>query len=294
MHIPESMMHGRVCPVTATLSATFLAATAYAACKVKDKPAPARFASVSAFIFAAQMLNFPVAHGTSGHFLGGVFAAALLGIPHGIIAVSLVVSAQALLFADGGLSVLGANILNMALVGAGMGGLLRHYFAKRGAGSATATAAAAWLCVMLAALFCSAELALSGAARFAQTAGAMLFAHALTGAVEAAITVAAVKAFAGNRMVSKTSCAPAAAATAALLMLAPFASQLPDGLESAARQYGFLKEAQPLFASPLANYSFPAMSNPQIAAAMAGAAGAAAVFAASYMAARLIAGKQAA
>jgi cobalt/nickel transport system permease protein len=207
---------------------------------------------------------------------------------------ALVLSAQALMFADGGLTVLGANILNMALVGAGVGGLLRHCFAERGASDYSATASAAWLSVILAAVFCSAELAVSGATRFAQTAASMLFAHALTGIAEAAITVAAVKLFAGNRTVSKTSYAPVAAGTAALLMLAPFASRLPDGLESVAQQYGFLKESQPLFASPLANYSFAAIANPQIAVVAAGAIGAAAVFATAYLAAKLIAGKQSA
>ena len=73
---------------------------------------------VAAFVFAAQMLNFPVASGTSGHLLGGVLAAVLVGPYAGALAVTVVLVVQALLFADGGLSALGLNVVNMALVGA--------------------------------------------------------------------------------------------------------------------------------------------------------------------------------
>ena len=73
---------------------------------------------VAAFVFAVQMLNFPVANGTSGHLLGGVLAAVLVGPYAGALAVTVVLVVQALLFADGGLSALGLNVVNMALVGA--------------------------------------------------------------------------------------------------------------------------------------------------------------------------------
>ena len=69
MHIPEQMMNGAICPVTAGIAVTGLAAAGYAAFKTKKKPSLSFFASVAAFIFAAQMLNFPIGGGTSGHYL---------------------------------------------------------------------------------------------------------------------------------------------------------------------------------------------------------------------------------
>ena len=79
---------------------------------------------VAAFVFAVQMLNFPVANGTSGHLLGAVLAAVLVGPAAGALAVTVVLVVQALLFADGGLSALGLNVVNMALIGA-FGGYAR-------------------------------------------------------------------------------------------------------------------------------------------------------------------------
>ncbi len=125
MHIPQNLLDGRICPVPAAVSGLCLAGAAFAAYRSAEKPDALRFAAVSAFIFAAQMMNFPISGGTSGHLLGGVLASALLGVPFGVLALALVVALQAVVFADGGLNVLGANILNMAVIGTGLGGLLR-------------------------------------------------------------------------------------------------------------------------------------------------------------------------
>ena len=154
MHIPTSMMNGAVCPVTAAVSVGGIAVAAAMAWKAEHKPAPARFAAVSAFIFAGQMVNFPVQFGTSGHLLGGVLAAALLGVPFGVLAIALVVTLQCLVFADGGLAVLGANLLNMAILGAGAGGWLWQRLAAEAAPQhrPLTLALAAWLSVLLAAL----------------------------------------------------------------------------------------------------------------------------------------------
>ena len=102
---------------------------------------------VAAFVFAAQMLNFPVANGTSGHLLGGVLAAVLVGPYAGALAVTVVLVVQALLFADGGLSALGLNVVNMALVGAfaGYGDLPRCPRAARALDGAVGDASAAGL-----------------------------------------------------------------------------------------------------------------------------------------------------
>jgi len=128
MHIPQNLLNGSICPITATLSVLCLTGAAWAAYRSGKKPDALRFAAVSAFIFAAQMMNFPISGGTSGHLLGGVLASALLGAPFGILALALVVAVQAVVFADGGLNVLGANVFNMAILGAGLGGLCASGF----------------------------------------------------------------------------------------------------------------------------------------------------------------------
>ena len=97
MHIPQNLLDGTLCPVTAVFSGLCLAGAALAAYRSAEKPHPLRFAAVSAFLFAAQMLNFPISSGTSGHLLGGVLASALLGVPFGVLALALVVTAGVLL-----------------------------------------------------------------------------------------------------------------------------------------------------------------------------------------------------
>ena len=163
MHIPDSMLQGAICPVTAVVSSFGIATAAYAARRTQTPPA--RFAGVTSLIFAGQMMNFPIMEGTSGHLLGGVLAASLLGTPLGVLSMALVVVIQSLLFSDGGITVLGANLFNMALVGAGVGGLLRAALAagwRSPAGVLLATAVAAWASIVLASFAVSVELAVAG------------------------------------------------------------------------------------------------------------------------------------
>ena len=155
-------MNGSVCPVTAAVAATGIAGAAWAAAKSEDKPDATKFASVSALVFAAQMMNFPINGGTSGHLLGGVLASALLGTPFGVLAIAMVLAVQCLLFSDGGLSVLGANVVNMSLIGAGLGGLIAGHLRGRSPLSLARLGFAAWISVVVAALACSIELALAG------------------------------------------------------------------------------------------------------------------------------------
>ena len=116
MHIPQNLLDGTLCSVTAVVSGLCLAGAALAAYRSAEKPHPLRFAAVSAFLFAAQMMNFPISGGTSGHLLGGVLASALLGVPFGVLALALVVAIQALVFADGGLTARRAPIGSPAAV----------------------------------------------------------------------------------------------------------------------------------------------------------------------------------
>jgi cobalt/nickel transport system permease protein len=160
---------------------------------------------VAAFVFAAQMLNFPVAGGTSGHLLGGLLAAVLVGPWLGALALSVVLGVQALLFADGGLSALGLNIVNMALVptllGYGLFWLCRRVLPRTRQGVLAATAAAAFASVLLAALAFTVEYALGGndAVSIGTVATAMVGVHVLIGLGEAAITTLTVGAVLATR-----------------------------------------------------------------------------------------------
>lgn len=156
---------------------------------------------MAAFIFAAQMFNFPVAGGTSGHLLGGVLAAILLGPWAGTLVMACVVAVQALLFQDGGLVVMGANIFNMGIVGTLGGYYVYRLLAGALGGEARAripaAAVAAWLAVEVGALAMSLQLIVSGTVPAQTTLPVMLGVHALIGIGEALITVGAL-AFIGS------------------------------------------------------------------------------------------------
>jgi len=149
---------------------------------------------VAALVFAAQMFNFPISQGTSGHLIGGVLAVVLLGPFAGTIAVASVVIIQALFFADGGLIVMGANVINMACVGA-LAGYYIYAGLKKTLPEWLSIGLAAWCSVMLAAAITSLEIGLSGTYALGTVMGAMLKTHAVIGVAEALITIALVNAF---------------------------------------------------------------------------------------------------
>ncbi len=281
MHIPQNLLDGSICPVTAAVSGLCLAGAAFAAYRSTEKPGALRFAAVSAFIFAAQMMNFPISGGTSGHLLGGVLASALLGVPFGVLALAFVVTIQAVVFADGGLNVLGANVLNMAVIGAGAGGLLRLWLLNKmppdGSRVWLTAGLASWASVMLAALAVAVELVLTGVLPFSTVAPAMLGVHALIGIGEALITCVALVLFAhqtaGSRPKVRSFAAPALAALLIALCLSPFASPLPDGLEAVMEQYQVLHESAPLFVTPLADYQVAGIASEVLSTSLAGVIG---------------------
>ncbi|MFH1994169.1 MAG: energy-coupling factor ABC transporter permease [Nitrospinota bacterium] len=146
---------------------------------------------MSAFIFAAQMLNFPVIGGTSGHLLGGVLAAVLLGPYGGAIAITIVLVVQSLIFQDGGLTALGANIINMSFLGAVVGYMIYAFIRKIVGGRRgiiVGAVIAAWMSVILASIGCSIELVLSDVLPMGTVLPAMVGVHALIGVGEALIT----------------------------------------------------------------------------------------------------------
>ncbi|MEM2767053.1 MAG: energy-coupling factor ABC transporter permease, partial [Candidatus Bathyarchaeia archaeon] len=148
----------------------------------------------SAFVFVAQMLNFPIVYGTSGHLVGGTFLAVILGPYAAMLGMTIVLLMQALFFADGGIIALGANIFNMAVIG-GLSFFLVKFISgntKDGKKFYLSIFIASWLSVVLGALACGLEIGLSpifsGVGGIAVTIPAMLFWHALIGVGEAAIT----------------------------------------------------------------------------------------------------------
>jgi cobalt/nickel transport system permease protein len=154
-----------------------------------------KMGAVASLIFAAQMFNFPIAAGTSGHLLGGVLAAVLLGPWAGAVVISAVLIIQSLFFADGGLLALGANIVNMAVIGT-IGAYYIYYalrkVTKNESGLYIAAAVAAWASVVLASSACAIEIGLSGTFPLTDALRAMLKVHVVIGTAEALITVAAL------------------------------------------------------------------------------------------------------
>lgn len=285
MHIPESMLQGGICPVTAAISAAGLVMAGYLGLKAAQKPSATAFGAITALVFAGQMMNFPISDGTSGHLLGGVLAASLLGTPFGILAIAVVVTLQSLIFGDGGMTVLGANLFNMALVGAGVGGLVRSGLMNRGQSAPVATAVAAWASVVLAAGAVSVQLALDGAIAFGQVFPAMVGTHALIGIGEALLTVAACGALSATIKTlgdgSKT-LAPLAASVVIAFVLSPFASAAPDGLERVAAQHNFLTDSASAFEAPLPDYTVPGIVSDSLTTGFAGLIGVLACFALAW------------
>ncbi|KAB8140173.1 cobalamin biosynthesis protein CbiM [Chloroflexia bacterium SDU3-3] len=238
---------------------------------------------MAAFIFAAQMLNFPVAGGTSGHLLGGALAAMVLGPWPAMLVMAAVIGVQALVFQDGGLVVLGANILNMGLATALVGYGIYRAFAGRGRGAQLAGAGlGAWLGVMTAALLTSLELWLSGTARLDIVVPAMLGVHALIGLGEALITVAALGFIMrtrpdllgqGQQRGGAGWVAAGVGIAALTALLSPLASSDPDGLERVAEDMGFIGQAGAAHYEIIPDYTLPFLGSTPISTIAAGLIG---------------------
>ncbi|MBU7040472.1 MAG: cobalt transporter CbiM [Theionarchaea archaeon] len=149
---------------------------------------------LAAFVFAAQMLNVPVAAGTSGHFLGGVLVAIFLGPWAGTVIMATVFIVQAVLFQDGGILALGANIFNMGLIGTVLGYYLYRGLLKTLKSVRVAAMVAAWTAIVLASVACAVELAASGTSPLNIVVPAMAAIHAVIGIIEAVITVVVISA----------------------------------------------------------------------------------------------------
>jgi cobalt/nickel transport system permease protein len=204
MHIPDGFLN---VPTIATTYAVSAGGIGYAVKevnkKLKEKQVPL-MGVLAAFIFAAQMLNFPIAGGTSGHLIGATLAAILLGPWAAVLIMSCVLIAQCLIFQDGGLLALGANIFNMGIVASFCGYFIYKLTASllgdNRKGKLIGGAIAAWGSVVLASVACAVELAVSGASPWAVVLPAMTGVHALIGIGEGIITAAALSVVMATRV----------------------------------------------------------------------------------------------
>jgi cobalt/nickel transport system permease protein len=200
MHIPDGFLSTQVALACAVPAAAAVGIGLRQANRTLDERRVPLLGVTAAFIFAAQMLNFPVAGGTSGHFLGAALAAILLGPWLACLALAVVLGVQAFVFADGGLTALGANVFNMGVAGALLvGALMSAAHAVAPKRILPIAAVGAWLAVMLGAALTALELALSGTVPLGTVLPAMLGTHLPIAAGEAVITVAAVSAVLSTR-----------------------------------------------------------------------------------------------
>lgn len=311
MHIQDGYLSTSVCLATGAVS---LGAVGYSLHRMKDllgeRTVPLT-GMMGSLIFAGQMVNFPIGLPVSGHLMGGVLAAAILGPWAGCVAVTLVLVAQWALFSDGGLLALGANVLHMAVLGS-IGGYavmttVRKLLGGRFRGAVAGSVIAAWLAVLAAsAVFCL-EFRLSYAASnfdFGNIFTLMVTLHALIGVGEAIITGFVVSVIYQQRpdlidmaqpvdstvasSASRFAAAGLVCALAVAAFAAPFASTLPDGLDSVAEQFRIAASAEST-SGLFTNYDqIPIAGWQKLSVAVAGIGGSLAVFAAAVLIGRAI------
>lgn len=205
MHIPDGFIDGGTSLGAGVISTGTVAVCLRRTAQTLDDRQIPMVGLTAAFVFAVQMLNFPVATGTSGHLLGGVLAAVLVGPWAGALAVTVVLVVQSLLFADGGLSALGLNVINMALVGALAGYAifagLRALLSRSRSAVVVASGIAAALAPVMAAMTFTVEYAMggNGATSVGTVAVAMIGVHVLIGVGEGVITAMTVSAVIATR-----------------------------------------------------------------------------------------------
>ncbi len=304
MHIPDGFIDGKTAAASAVLAAT---GVGVALRQVRRQLPPRRIPLLglaAAFIFAAQMINFPVVGGTSGHLLGGVLVAALLGPSAAVVAMTTVLIVQAFLFGDGGILALGANVLNMAVLGV-VSGYVVFVLVSRAIpgtrGQIAGVAFGGWCSTVIAAANCAGQLAWSGTVSGTSAFPAMIAIHMLIGIGEGLIGAMAYFAVVRTRpdlvrVNEPTVARPwwnewtvyAMLAIAGLaLFVSPFACHWPDGLDSVATKFGFdHRAATTAWHAPVKDYQFPGLPWNRGATALAGLAGCSVVFGLALLLAR--------
>jgi cobalt/nickel transport system permease protein len=314
MHIPDMVLDAKIAGLTSVIGAAGLILALRKLERQLGDRTTVMMGTMSAFVFAAQMVNFPVGPTVSGHLLGGVLASVMLGPWAGAVVIAAVLIVQCFLFADGGVTALGANFINMGLVGSAGGYAI--YAAIRRAisgqkGILIGAMLAAWFSVLLAAGAFSIELAAAGRRDdFFRVLSWMALVHAAIGFGEAIITGMVVRFLllrrpdlfepadehttelaAGNPWV-QTIVAGLGISMAVAAFLAPFASDKPDGLEWVGEKFGFVREAPPVspLPAPLPDYQLPlpGLEHVKLATAVAGLLGTVVVFGVGWGFARVL------
>lgn len=298
LHIPDGFLSLLIAAFAWLLALIAVAAAVRRAQATLDERLVPLAGVMAAFIFAGQMINFPVAGGTSGHLIGATLAAIVLGPWLGILVMTAVIALQALLFQDGGLVAMGANILVMGVIPALVGYGLYRLVAGRGRRVALLGAGiAAWLSVVAAALLTALFLGFSNTVSFAIVVPVMLGIHALIGLGEALITVGALSFIRAARPQLLERSAAAAGrgwiagglvVTLLVVLLSPFASGFPDGLEWVAGKTGILANAQDAPYELLPDYTIPLLGETALSTIAAGLLGALLVAVVSLLAARAL------
>jgi len=301
MHIPDGFIDAKTAVSAGILAVGGLG---YALYQVKQDMPPRKVPLLglsAAFLFAAQMVNFPIVGGSSGHLLGSALVTAMLGAPAAVIVVSTVVLAQCFLFADGGVTALGANIFNMAIVAPWISQLVINLGKKISPGrrgEVTALAFAAWASTVAASICCAGQFAWSGLAPWKVAFPAMAGVHMLIGLGEAAIsaiiysTVAHIRPeLLADSQELKHGNVMAYGLLAALgiaLFVSPFACPWPDGLENVAIRLGFDYKAVANTGSLFSDYKIPGIKSGALATALAGGIGTIVAFALAFYLGRLL------
>ena len=285
LHIPDGFLSLVVSIICWVITALVIGAAISRTNKSLGEKQIPLMGVMAAFIFAAQMINFPVAGGTSGHLLGGALAAIILGPWAGMLVMTAVIAVQALLFQDGGLLVMRANILNMGLITAAIGyGLYRSVSGQSRTVKLGVAGVAAWLSVMAGALLTALQLWLSGTSELGIVIPAMLGVHALIGLGEAFITVSALAFILQTRpdllgegsesaKASRNWIYAGGFITLLVVLLSPFASADPDGLERVAENLGFIGAGQSAPYEIIPDYTLPFLGETAISTILAGVVG---------------------
>ena len=285
LHIPDGFLSLVVSIVCWTITVVMVGIAVSRTNKSLGEKQVPLMGIMAAFIFAAQMINFPVAGGTSGHLLGGALAAIVLGPWAGMLVMTAVIAVQGLLFQDGGLLVMGANILNMGLLTAIIGyGLYRSVINRSQTVKLAVSGIAAWLSVMAGALATSFQLWLSGTSSLQTVVIAMLSVHALIGLGEALITVSALTFILRSRpdLLGDDSSPvegghgwvfAGAIISLLVIVLSPLASSNPDGLERVATDMGFISVGQSSSYQIIPDYVLPFLGSTPVSTILAGVIG---------------------
>jgi cobalt/nickel transport system permease protein len=301
VHIPDGFL---ATPVWAALDLAAAPSVAYMARRAQrefDESRVPLLGVLGAFVFAAQMINFPVGPGTTGHLVGGALLSFTLGPAAAAAVMTAILAIQALVFQDGGILALGANSVNMAVLGV-LAGYLPFALWGGGRFRKLAIFGGAALSVLVSALAALSELLVSGVKMPFPVLGLSVALFLISAALEGAITLAIMQALARiqpgtarvdhklarsgwSRMLATVSLATLVLASVGVLL----ASAAPDGLERLGEQTGITSRMRTLIHTPLTNYRAAFLHSDNLSKAAAGLAGVALVYCACLALGRIAA-----